>query len=87
MLPRRLEKRNSVRVATRRAAQVHLGEDAKPVRCVIWDISDGGARLAIARPLLNLPHSFTLSLSNNRSVQRKCEVVWTDTRFVGVKFV
>ena len=87
MLPRRQEKRNSVRLARRRAAQVHLGEDAQPVRCVIWDLSDGGARLAIARPPMNLPHRFRLSLSNDGSEPRQCEVVWTDTRFVGVKFV
>jgi c-di-GMP-binding flagellar brake protein YcgR len=78
MLPRRQDKRNSVRLARRRAAQVYLGEDAQPVRCVICDISDGGARLAIARSLMNLLHRFTLSLSNDGSETRKCEVVWTD---------
>ena len=42
---------------------------------------------AIARSLMYLPHRFTLSLSNDGSEPRKCEVVWTDTRFVGVRFV
>jgi hypothetical protein len=42
------------------------------VPCVIWDISGGGARLAVGHSLADLPHD--------------CEVVWTDARFVGVKF-
>jgi PilZ domain len=53
---------------------------------VIWDISEGGARLAVALPLADLPNHFILVLRKDRSVQKHCEVVWTDKRFVGVKF-
>jgi hypothetical protein len=45
------------------------------------------ARLAVAHPLADLPHHFTLHLLKDGSVQRYCEVVWMDRRFVGVKFV
>jgi hypothetical protein len=30
---------------------------------------------------------FALHLDKDGRVQRKCEVMWTDARFVGVKFV
>jgi hypothetical protein len=66
--------------------QLHWTPKRPAVSCVIWDISEGGARLAIALPSTDLPTSFTLNLFPDGSVQRNCEVVWTDRRFVGVKF-
>lgn len=69
----------------RRTAEVLLSPTERPILCVIWDMSEGGARLAVARPLLNVPPRFTLLLEGK--VQRKCEVVWTDARYLGVKFV
>ena len=80
-------KRKTSRRPMRRAAAVVLGERGQPIPCVIWDISDGGARLAVAHSLATLPNNFTLVLCKNALVQRKCEIVWTDARFVGVKFV
>jgi PilZ domain-containing protein len=71
----------------RHAGSVVLPAAWTPVRCVIWDMSDGGARLAIAYPTADLPHTFTLLLTKDAKVRRNCEVVWTDSRFVGVKFV
>jgi hypothetical protein len=40
----------------------------------------------VALPMADLPRNFTLNLFKNENVQRKCEVVWMDKRFVGVKF-
>lgn len=71
----------------RRAAAVVLQADSNPVRCVIWDMSDGGACLAIAHATAELPRTFSLLLTKDASVRRNCEVVWTDARFVGVKFI
>lgn len=87
MLLRRQDKRKSLRRPMRRAAEVIFGANAPRVRCVIWDISDGGARLAVAHPLADLPRTFTLLLFKDASVQRNCEVVWTDARYVGVRFI
>ncbi|HEV3373725.1 MAG TPA: PilZ domain-containing protein [Xanthobacteraceae bacterium] len=83
---RNAEQRMTLRRPTRRAATVSFGAEKPPVTCVIWDISEGGARLAVAHPLATLPHHFTLNLSKDESARRHCEVVWTDRRFVGVKF-
>jgi hypothetical protein len=86
MLPRRHEQRKASRQPMRRAGEVIFGAHKPPVHCVIWDMSDGGARLAVAQPLTDLPRTFTLVLSEG-AIQRNCEVVWTDARFVGVRFV
>ena len=63
VLSRRLEDRKSPRRHTRRAATVSLGPGRMSVPCIIWDISDGGARLAIGHSLANLPRHFTLNFS------------------------
>lgn len=86
MLTRYQEHRTGARRFTRRVVTVSIGARKQLVTCVIWDLSEGGARLAIALPLADLPHHFVLVLRKDRSVQRHCEVVWSDTRFVGVKF-
>ena len=80
-------KRKTSRRPMRRAATIVLGERGQPIPCVIWDISEGGARLAVAHSLATLPNNFTLVLCKSALVQRKCKIVWTDARFVGVKFV
>ena len=87
MLPQRREKRKNLRRPMRRAAEVIFGAHEPPVPCVIWDMSEGGARLAVARPIADLPPTFILVLSKHASVHRTCQVVWTDTRYVGVKFI
>lgn len=81
----RNQERKAKRRPMRRAAEVLFGSDEPRTRCVIWDISEGGARLAVAYPIMNLPPRFTLLLEGK--IQRKCEIVWTDSRYVGVKFV
>ena len=86
MLTRSREQRRNLRRFTRRAATLTLGDQKPSVDCVIWDISEGGARLAVGLPMSDLPQQFTLNLFRDESVQRRCEVVWTDRRFVGVKF-
>jgi len=69
----------------RRHAHAIFGEHEQFIGCIIHDISNGGARLSFAAPLANLPRTFTLVLFKN-SVQRECELVWSDRRFAGVKF-
>jgi hypothetical protein len=86
MLARSREQRKSLRRFTSRVATLSLGVGKPPINCVICDISDGGARLAVELPFADLPHQFILNLFKDGSVGRNCELVWTDERFVGVRF-
>jgi hypothetical protein len=56
------------------------------IPCVVWDLSAKGARLAIADKSGDLPTKFFLLL-RGEDVRRKCQIVWTGARFVGVKFI
>lgn len=71
----------------RRAAELLVGSNDDRIRCRIFDMSDGGARLAVYVPVTTLPRTFTLVLFKDASLQRNCEMVWTDGRYIGVKFV
>jgi hypothetical protein len=86
MLARTPETRKSARRWMHRDAEILLNEHNQPIRCVIHDISDGGARISFKTPTEDLPNIFTLVLVRN-CIQRNCRVVWRKDRFFGVKFV
>jgi hypothetical protein len=86
MLARSRESRKSVRRWMRRGAHIVFDACEQPIRCEIYDLSNGGARLGFAVPVAGLPRTFTLVLFKD-SVQRDCEMVWKDGRLVGVKFI
>ena len=86
MLNQRHEQRKAIRRPACRAATVSFGRGKPFVNCQIWDISEDGARLAVAHSLADLPQHFILSWFKDGSAKRNCEVVWTDRRFVAVKF-
>jgi len=87
MLLQRRDQRKARRRQMRRAALVLFAPAGKPLSCVVWDMSDNGARLAIARPTADVPREFELILTRDGSVRRNCQVVWANARFVGVKFL
>jgi hypothetical protein len=78
------EKRRRRRVRTRRAAWIDVGGDAKPSRCVLWDQSEDGARLAPAHAS-KLPDIFTLIL--DKTTAHRCRVVWRKGPLVGVRYL
>lgn len=78
------EKRRRRRVRTRRAAWLATDDNAKPVRCVLWDVSDDGARLAPAQAG-KLPDVFTLML--DKATAHRCRVMWRKGAQVGVRFL
>jgi hypothetical protein len=86
LMPFRKQERRTLRHPSRRAACVAINAVDPPLQCVIWDFSDAGARLAIARRSADLPNKFTLVVKDG-GVRRDCQVVWTDGRFVGVQFI
>jgi hypothetical protein len=57
MPQRRPEQRKAKRIPRRNAAWIVLASGAPRIPCVLWDISDSGARVAAARAN-TLPRSF-----------------------------
>ncbi len=78
------EKRRRRRLRARRAASVNLGDNSKPIRCVLWDHSQDGARLAPAYAS-KLPDAFTLIL--DKTTAHRCRVVWRKGPLLGVRFL
>jgi hypothetical protein len=81
-----LEQRRSKRVPRRSAAWIELAGDGARIPCVVWDMSDGGARLAAPRPR-ELPPAFKLVLARDGDAERLCQVVWRNDKQLGVEFL
>jgi len=86
MLGRQRDLRRAQRKHKRQAAWISCGGTRLPIPCVIWDLSEGGARLAPAR-LSALPELFSLNLTRDGKSRRVCRVVWRKKPYVGVRFV
>jgi hypothetical protein len=84
MLNRMPDLRRERRRLVRYAAWLRISDNSPLIRCMLWDISSGGARIAVA-DTKGLPDRFTLMLTEQMA--RQCEVRWRDERFVGVKFL
>jgi hypothetical protein len=56
------------------------------IPCVLWDISEGGARIAAAHGNA-LPDVFGLFLTKDGKSRRFCQVVWRRGSQLGVRFV
>ena len=59
--------------------------ESGPHACVLSDVSESGARIAIDDPAI-VPDSFILLLASNGSARRRCEVVWREDHQLGVRF-
>jgi hypothetical protein len=56
--------------------------------CEIFDVSVGGARLALyCPPQTPLPEQFLLQLSEISQTSRYCELAWRQGSEIGVRFV
>jgi hypothetical protein len=84
MRPPHVELRISRRRPLRYAGRIALDQE-RHVPCVLWDISEGGARLMAARHH-DLPKTFTLVVAKFGG-ERRCQIIWRNQRFVGVKFL
>jgi hypothetical protein len=81
-----LEQRRAKRTPRRNAAWIEFAGGGARIPCVVWDISDGGARLAAPRPG-ELPPAFKLLLTRDGDSARLCQVVWRNDKQVGVQFI
>jgi hypothetical protein len=86
MPERRREQRKARRTPRRNAAWIVLSSAAPRIPCVLWDISDSGARIAAARAS-TLPPIFCLLPGNDTKSRRFCRVVWRKGGQVGVRFI
>lgn len=86
MATQRRELRRAKRNPTRQAAWIDYDGAPSPVACVLWDLSDCGARISAAHAK-NLPADFTLFLGRDRKTMRHCQIVWRNDGHLGVKFV
>ena len=55
------------------------------VRCTVRDVSSSGARLRLHEGA-EIPEEFTLALSRNGKVYRRCTKVWCNSKDLGVSF-
>jgi hypothetical protein len=86
MAGRQRELRRARRRPKRQAAWISYDGADTLVPCVIWDLSDEGARLGPARSNA-LPDTFNLLMSKDGSSRRVCRVVWRKDRHIGVRFL
>ena len=81
----RVERRKSPRHPVIKTAWMRTRHDPLPSVCVLWDVSEGGARLAVARPEA-VPDDLTIALDRNDTVGTACRVVWRSREQIGLEF-
>ena len=81
-----LDFRSFDRKRTRVPAWISYGASPTPIPCVLWDVSDGGARITAAHSNI-LPDMFELILTRNGTARRYCQVVWRRKPHIGIKFI
>lgn len=82
----RRDLRRAKRTRCRNAAWIGLANSRTRVPCVLWDVSETGARIAAPRSK-TLPAVFNLQIANDGGSQRSCRVVWRNDRQLGVQFI
>ena len=79
------ERRAIVRTRVRREAEIVLGgRAAEKVQCMLRNLTNAGACIALACPY-DLPDTFELTLDHGRSL-RPCRVRWRAHDRLGVSF-
>ena len=86
MIRPRLDTRTTERKTMRRPAWIAFGASTTPVNCMVWDLSEGGARLTAAHSNV-LPDIFVLFLTRDGKSPRYCRVKWRKKPYLGVQFV
>ena len=79
------ELRKSVRRRFSQYAMLYSVTGTAVCNCIIRDISDGGAKLAVAAAA-KAPDELVLVLSRAGTIRRKCRVVWRSETHIGVAF-
>ena len=82
----RIEQRRHARHKVVTTAWLRLKDDTIPFVCVLWDVSEGGARLTVASKA-TIPDEFTLMLARDAPSGTSCRVVWRLREQIGIQFV
>lgn len=82
----RVERRKSRRHGVIHTAWVRTGNNPVPAVAVLWDVSEGGARLSVSHPDA-LPDRLTITLKREDAMGTVCRVAWRDRDQIGIEFV
>jgi hypothetical protein len=86
MMPmsKEIERRRSARSRIgHHVLRVGLANGREPITCVVWDMSEEGARLVLSEDA-ELPAEVTVLIGN---VTHRARVVWSKDRQIGVEFL
>lgn len=86
LFKRRVERRKHFRGGIIETAWMRMEGEPFPFVCVIWDISQGGARVAVANPQ-SIPDEITLLLKRDAMHGTRCRVVWRTDDQIGLEFL
>ena len=77
------DRRKTPRLKTLKGAQI-ISRDDVPVPCTVRNISEGGAKLEVYRPVTQNGFVLVFGLDQSR---RSCRVVWRKQSMMGVRFI
>jgi hypothetical protein len=80
------ERRKNPRKTVIDTAWIDAQDGTPPRVCVLWDISESGARLTLTS-YETLPDEFVLRKSRRDPNGRRCHVVWRSSEQIGVEFI
>jgi hypothetical protein len=86
LFKRRVERREHVRRAIIETAWMRIDGEPVPYVCVIWDISECGARVAVANPQA-VSDEITLLLKRDATYGTRCRVAWRMVDQIGLAFI
>jgi PilZ domain len=63
-----------------------MGDGSQVRNCTLWDVSDAGVRIAVDGPS-DVPEEFSLILSLDGDLRRRCRVIWRTEQELGACYV
>jgi hypothetical protein len=82
------QRREHIRKPMTYPARISADDGSWMYPCEIFDVSVGGARLAVyCTPQTPLPQKFILRLSEISDANRQCELTWRQGNEIGVRFI
>ena len=84
--PWREQRRQNARHGIISTAWIRIADDPVPHVCVLWDISEGGARLSVT-DMARVPNEFLLVLERDALGGTSCRVAWRWQDQIGLEFI